>query len=152
MWAVRCGDGCGDVRGVAVWRVVECAVGGSVMPCRVAERAVSGTRDGTNGEMRGETGVVPFLSARLGGLSDGGGVVDGCGREVCRGRGGGVIRMSLLFFSCLSYRMRPGEATSPPSRLLVSLLRLVLAFRGGFSFIASRPCFSFPRLVVGVSL
>ena len=103
-WVWRC-SWCG---GVAVWRVVDRAVGGSVMPCRVAERAVSGTRDGTNGEMRGETGVAPFLSARLGGLSDGGGVVDGCGQEVCRGRGGGVIRMSLLFFSCLSYRIRPG--------------------------------------------
>lgn len=89
MWVVR--------RGVAAWRVVDCAVGGSVMPCRVAERAVSGTRDGTYGGTRGETMNAPFLSARLGVLSDGGGVVDGCGREVCRGRGG-VIRMSLLFF------------------------------------------------------
>lgn len=34
---------------VATWRVVDRAVGGSVMPCRVAECAVSGTRNGTHG-------------------------------------------------------------------------------------------------------
>lgn len=89
MWVVRCG--------VAVWCVVERAVGGSVMPCRVAERAM---RDERRGEWRDGVGAsnASFLLARLGGLSDGGGVVDGCGREVCRGRGGGVIRMPLLFF------------------------------------------------------
>ena len=84
------------------------------MPCRATERAVSGTRDGRYGEMR----VAPFLSARLGGLSDGGGVVDGCGREVCRGRGG-VISMSLLFFLPHASNRR-GE-----HRLLVSWKRLV---------------------------
>lgn len=115
------------------------------MPCRVVWCAVNGTSDGTHGETRGETMNAPFLSARLGGLSDGGGVVDGCGREVCRGRGGGgggVIRMSLLFFSCLTYRMRPGEAASPPSRFCVSCWRPVAASRllrlvVGFSFLVS---------------
>ena len=83
------------------WRCAcrwDVASGGSVMPCRVAGCVVSGTGGGTHGETRGGTMNAPFLSARFGGLSDGGGVVDGCGREVCRGRGGGVIRMSLLFF------------------------------------------------------
>lgn len=65
------------------------------MPCRVAGCAVSGTMGGTHGEMRGGTVVAPFLSARFGGLSDGGGVVDGCGRG-CAVSVGGVIRMSLL--------------------------------------------------------
>lgn len=44
----------------AVW--LGGAMGGSVMPCRVAERAVSGTRDGTYGGTRD----APFLSARFG--------------------------------------------------------------------------------------
>lgn len=94
--------------------------------------------------MRGETGVAPFLSARLGGLSDGGGVVDGCGQEVCRGRGGGVIRMSLLFFSCLSYRIRPGEAASArlveasrfSSRLASRLFRLGVRLVGTSRFLS----------------
>ena len=90
--------------------------------------------------MRGETGGAPFLSARLGGLSDGGGVVDGCGREVCRGRGGGggVIRMSLLF-SCLLYRMRRGG--------WLRLLRLVPRFVS-----PSRSSVSYWRLVYSVSV
>ena len=83
--------------------------------------------------MRGETGVAPFLSARLGGLSDGGGVVDGCGQEVCRGRGGGGIRMSLLF-SCLTYRMRPGEAAS--SRLVYSVSVCVSSGRLAFCLVS----------------
>lgn len=78
--------------------------------------------------------------------------MDECGREVCRGRGGGggVIRMSLLF-SCLSYRMRPGE-----HRLLVSwkhlASRLVSAsrlFRLGVRLVgASRFFLSCERLVM----
>lgn len=132
----ECGR-CGVAMGVAmfvVWRrVVERAVGGSVMPCRVAERAVSGTRDGTNGE----TMNAPFLSARLGGLSDGGGVVDGCGREVCRGRGWCHPHVS-SFFSCLSYRMRPGGGYVSSVSFPVSFLRLVLASRIGVSSIPFR--------------
>lgn len=42
------------------------AWGGSVMPCRVAWRAVSGMGGGTYGEMMGGTMDAPFLSARFG--------------------------------------------------------------------------------------
>ena len=139
---------CAWCGGGTAWRVVERAVGGSMMSCRAAWCVVSGTRGGTHGEMKGETIIAPFLSARLGILSDGGGVVDGCGREVCRGcGGGGVIRMSLLFFSCLSYRMRPGEATSPPSRspsrIGVSFIPSRCASRRGVSSWERRRCLSF---------
>mgnify|MGYP003370878717 FL=1 len=68
----RCGEagrgcrGAGDMgvawryamRGGVAWR-------GSVMPCRAAECAVSGTGGGTHGEMRGGTMNAPFLSARF---------------------------------------------------------------------------------------
>lgn len=83
--------------------------------------------------MSGETGVAPFLSARLGVLSDGGGVVDGCGREVCRGRGG-VISMSLLF-SCLTHRTG-GENVVCSSRGSVSSIPSRCAFRCASRFLS----------------
>ena len=70
--------------------------------------------------MRGGTVVAPFLSARFGGLSDGGGVVDGCGRGCAGGRG--WCHPHVSSFSYLSYRIRRMRL-----RLLVSFLCLVLA-------------------------